>query len=179
MCLQHGRGREALLARRRVAQRHGAGQDRVERRLVLRLIVDPFHDRRLRVGEREGDLVRGERRQDRNGPFERAQLGDAEPAFAGFLGLLAFGPVVGRVPNRPRTRLGGWLPGTSGFAPGAARRLGLGVDQVKDRVQVIQPRLAVVLQRPHHLEPLEAQLAGVGVGRFTRLLDRWLLAQRS
>src|ERR1035441_9507395 len=70
MRLQHGQGREAFLTRRLVAQRHGTGQDRVERRLVLRLVLDPFHDRRLRIGEREGDLVRGERVEDRLWPFE-------------------------------------------------------------------------------------------------------------
>jgi hypothetical protein len=47
---------KAFLTRRLVAQRHGAGHHRVERRLMLRLVFDRFYDRRLGVGEREGDM---------------------------------------------------------------------------------------------------------------------------
>jgi hypothetical protein len=43
---------------------------------VLRLVLDPFHHHRLRIGEREGDLVGGERTEDRCRPLERAQLGN-------------------------------------------------------------------------------------------------------
>jgi hypothetical protein len=72
--------------------------------------------------------VCGERVEDRLRPFERAQFGDTESAFAGLLGLFALGPVVGAFPAALELDLPAGLPALLAFAPGAARRLGLGVD---------------------------------------------------
>jgi hypothetical protein len=134
---------------RLVAQQHGAGQDRVERRLVLRIVFDPLHDRRLRVGEKATSCVVSAA-TIAAGPFERAQIGNAEPRSRACLAFSRLVRLSARS-QRPSNSTAGWPPGTFGLRAGAARLLGLGVHQVEDGVQVIQPRLAVVLQRPHHL----------------------------